>query len=138
MFKSLWKPLHLSFDPDQRVEQLFNELIHQPWGHCPPKSAWQPTINVVETDTAYILEADLPGVLPENVDLRILDNVLVLRGRRESVEVSRTAHSLCVERAHAEFTREFKLFQPINPAAVQTRFENGILRAVVPKRRAEE
>ena len=132
-----WKPLHLRFDLDQQVEQLFNELIHEPWGHRPRANLWQPAIDIVETEAAYIVEADLPGILPENIDLRIQDNCLRVRGRRDTVEIHRTGRSVSVERAQGEFTREFKLLHPVNAKAIQTYFENGILRAILPKLQTE-
>lgn len=137
MFFSPWKPLRLSFNLDQQVEQLFNELIYQPWGHGADRG-WQPAIDVVETDAAYLLEADLPGVRPEDIDLRVQDNVLRIRGRRDVVQVNRTARSVSVERAHGEFSREFKLSHPVNAAAIKVHFDNGILRAILPKVSQEE
>ncbi len=137
MLYSPWKPLRLSFDVDQQIDHLFDELIHEPWGHRPSSGIWQPAIDVIETEAGYELEADLPGVRPEDIDLRVQDNVLSIRGRRDIVEISRTARSVCVERAQGQFSREFRLPFPVNTAAIQTHFENGILRAILPKRRLE-
>ena len=133
MFFTPGKPLRLSFDLDRRVEQMFNELIHKPWGRTEESKGWQPAIDLHETETAYVLEADLPGVLPEHIELRVNENSVLLRGRRESVQVSRTACSVCVERAHGEFQREFAMRHAIDAANVQTQFENGIFRAHLPK-----
>lgn len=128
-----WKSLRLSFDLDRRVEQLFNELIHEPWGFTAGSNPWQPAVDVRESDAAYLLEADLPGVRPEDVELRVVGRMVTIRGRRESVKISHESQNVRVEREQGEFSRKIELEHPVDAANIETRFENGIFRARLPK-----
>lgn len=125
--------MHLSFDFDQRVEQLFTELIHEPWGRDTGSKLWQPAVDVFETEAEYILEVELPGLLPENIELHISGRELSIRGRRASVKVSQKGLSLSTERAQGEFVRKFTLTHLVDAARVETWYENGIYRARLPK-----
>jgi HSP20 family molecular chaperone IbpA len=58
-------PMHLSHE----VERMFDEMIHRPWGFCREMRGWNPSVDLYETDEAFILEVDLPGVRPEDVIL---------------------------------------------------------------------
>lgn len=49
------------------IERLFDEMIHRPWGFYRNVHGWNPSVDLYETAEAFILEADLPGVKPEDV-----------------------------------------------------------------------
>ncbi len=71
-------PLRIS----PECERLFDEIIDRPWGICREIRGWQPSLDLYETDEAFILEADLPGVKSGDVKMEIQDNDLILRGSR--------------------------------------------------------
>ena len=55
----------------EEVDRLFDELIHRPWGFT--RSAvepWNPAVDLYETETAFILEVDLPGIREEDVGVK--------------------------------------------------------------------
>jgi HSP20 family protein len=65
----------------QEVDRLFDEIIHRPWGSVRTAAEeWSPQIDLYETDTAFILEADLPGVQEQEVAVTVENGDLVLRG----------------------------------------------------------
>lgn len=134
MAKFFWNRISISFGLDQHVERLFNELIYEPWGHPPDDGSCQPTFEIQESSSAYIIEADVPGLSPENVQVYMQGNRLVIRGRRETAEVSRTRCSICVERIQKTFSRQFLLASPVDPDRIAIEFEDGVMRVTVPKR----
>lgn len=134
MAKSFWNRISISFGLDQHVERLFNELIYEPWGHPPDDGSCQPTFEIQESSSAYIIEADAPGLSPESVHVFIQGNRLVIRGRRETAEVSRTRCSICVERIQKTFSRQFPLTSPVDADRIAIEFDNGVMRVTVPKR----
>ena len=128
------RPLRLCFDLDQEIEAAFATLIHQPWG-CPDvPRGWQPAVDLYETDEAYFLEADLPGVSRDDIELRVEDSRVLLRGHRRSVRVSQSERGVRIERAQGEFERAITLDQPIDSEHVEVDCEQGILRVRLPKR----
>src|SRR5215510_4116246 len=86
-----WLPLPFK-QFSQEVDRLFDELIHRPWGARGPGEEWSPQLDLYETESAFILEADLPGVKKQDVSVAVEDGNLVLQGRR-SAEGSRSEGS---------------------------------------------
>jgi HSP20 family protein len=127
-------PLRLS----QEVDRLFDELIYRPWGvNRAAEEEWNPQLDLYETDTAFILEADLPGVKEENVSVAVEDNDLVLQGQR-AFERTITQDSFhCHERRSGHFVRRLRLPTSVDPAQIRAEFGNGVLRVTLPKTQPE-
>ena len=122
-------PMRLSHE----VERLFDEMIHRPWGFCREIRGWNPSVDLYETDDAFILEADLPGVKDEDVKLEVKNSDVVLQGWR-TLEKSRSdGHFHTMERSSGHFLRRIKLPEHINKAAIQAEFHDGVLHVVLPK-----
>ena len=117
----------------RKIDELFSELIHKPWGGKPEPMAWQPAVDLYATDGMYVLEADLPGVLPKNIELTLQGDTLQIRGHRQSLRISGTTHCVALERAQGEFVRQFQLSAPVDLSRVESHYENGIFRAMIPK-----
>ncbi len=92
-------PVRLS----QEVDRLFNELIYRPWGfNRTVGEEWNPQLDLYETDTAFILEADLPGVKEKDVSVEVENHELVLQGQRSFERVTTQDCFHCSERRVAE------------------------------------
>jgi HSP20 family protein len=100
------------------------------------QQTWAIPLNVSETEDAYELEASLPGVKPEDVEITLTNNTLTISGetKAEEEKEDRTFHMR--ERRYGSFVRSLTLPSAINPDAVEAHFENGVLKLRVPK--AEE
>lgn len=125
------KPLRL-LNIERRVEEVFSELIHQPWGRVAADFR-SFAVDVHETDDAYLIEADLPGVSPDDVQLNISDHRVSLRGSRRSVEWREAGRTIRVERAQGTFLRVLEFDHPIDVDRVEKHFEYGLLRVRLPK-----
>ncbi len=128
----------VTFDVGRKIDELFSELIHKPWGAQSEPLGWQPAVDLFATETMYILEADLPGVLPENIELTLNGNLLQIRGHRQGLKFVQSAQCVTLERAQGEFVRQFTLASPVDLSRLETHYENGIFRAVIPKAGATE
>jgi len=96
-------------------------------------AAWSPPVDIYETADKIVLRADLPGVAQKDIDLRIEDNVLVLRGERKlSKEVSQEDF-LRIERYYGSFQRVFRLPSTVDQAGVLASHEDGVLEVTIPK-----
>jgi HSP20 family molecular chaperone IbpA len=122
-------PMHLPHE----VERLFDEMIHRPWGFCREIRGWNPSVDVYETADAFVLEADLPGVKPEDVKVEAENGDLVLQGWR-TIEKSETVGQFhTMERSSGNFLRRIKLPESIDKEAIQAEFHDGVLRVILPK-----
>lgn len=130
-----WKPIRLPASLDQQIELTFDELIHRQWGPRSPAAAWQPEIDVYETDDAYVVEADVPGVEPEEIHVDVDEHSLTISGARQGHVVEKSAHTVRVERHKGQFSRRFQLTHAVDPDRLQRTHKEGTLHLVLPKRR---
>ena len=117
----------------QEVDRLFDEMIHRPWGASRVVADWNPQLDLYETASAFILEADLPGVRKQDVSVTIEDGDLVLQGRR-AAERSRSDGIFHYRERHSgQFVRRLRLPTSVNPEQIRADFRNGVLRVTLPK-----
>ena len=94
-----------------------------------------PAMNVWMDEDSAVVTAELPGVIPENIDISVEDDTLTLRGdRRPDTEEGVTYHRR--ERRQGRFVRTYKLPFRVDAEQVEATFQNGVLNIVLP--RAEE
>lgn len=123
-------PLRLS----QEVDRLFDDLIYRPWGsRRPSEEEWSPQLDLYETETDFILEADLPGVKEEDVAVTVENNELVLQGQRSFERTTTRGNFYCSERRSGRFVRRLRLSAAINQEQIRAGFDNGVLRVTLPK-----
>jgi len=95
-----------------------------------PRQYVAPDVNIVETKEGYFLEAEMPGVTKDGLDLSLEENVLTIVGRRLPPP---TGTSLYRESQSADFRRVFQLDPSIESAKINARIEQGILTLTLPK-----
>lgn len=98
----------------------------------PGTHRWVPSFDVQETDSAYVLRGDLPGMSQQDIEVRVDDGFLVVRGERaadEKAGASRIRH----ERPTGKFERAYRLPDDANDSAVTASYANGVLELEVPK-----
>lgn len=127
--------IRLSADLDREIEAAFSQLIYQPWSRCGEFSGWQPAVDVYETDDEYLIEADLPGVSRQDLELRVDERQLTLRGQRRSLTVQQSSRGVRLERALGEFQRTITFEHPVDAERIDLRCEQGILQVRLPKRK---
>jgi HSP20 family protein len=90
-----------------------------------------PTVNVYETEEGYLLEADMPGVNREGLEISLERNELTLLGRRRAVFSEATHYR---ESQDGDFRRVFELNPEIDTDKITARVENGVLTLLLAKR----
>jgi HSP20 family protein len=95
---------------------------------------WAPAVDVLETEDAYLIFAELPGVRRDEIQLQVRDRRLEISGRRQTLGENR--NFLRMERSYGPFRRTFDLGAPVDVDAISAAFEAGVLRVLVPKRQA--
>lgn len=118
----------------QEVDRLFDELIHRPWGFARPSAdLWNPPVDLYETETAFILEVDLPGIREEDVEVTVDKGDLVLRGTRTVSRTATQGNFHYQERRSGNFTRRLRLPALVDQAHIQAEVKHGVLRVTLPK-----
>lgn len=107
----------------------FFEMVQEPG--CYP--LWIPPVDIYETAEGFIVEAEVPGVNEEDIDIKVEDNVLFLRGMRKTFrEGFRRCYRL--EREEGYFSRRFILSSEIDTENIRASLKDGVLIVIIPKK----
>jgi HSP20 family protein len=93
-----------------------------------------PAVDVRETEDRVVLEAELPGVNPKDVEIQVEGDCLLIRGERKHEKDEKTKSYHRLERAHGRFERRFTLPEGTNSEKVEATYKNGVLTVEVPKK----
>lgn len=94
---------------------------------------WGLALDVSEEDDHYIVEASVPGVDPDDLDITIEDNVLTITGERRVEDVDNEPNYHLRERRFGKFSRSIRFPTQVNANKVVANVENGVLRLEIPK-----
>ncbi len=94
---------------------------------------WVPAVDIKEEDSRFLIEADVPGVKPDDIEITMEDGILTLRGRRESESRAEREGYRRVERVTGRFFRRFTLPDTADAEAIEAKFNNGVLEVSIPK-----
>jgi len=92
-----------------------------------------PAVNIFETDHQYVVEADLPGVSKEGLEVTIEDNELTIIGRRGDFHDEANGEVLYQETRPGDFRRVFELDPTIDTAKINAKMQQGVLTLTLPK-----
>jgi len=95
---------------------------------------WAPAVDIYETEHELVVKADLPDVRPEDLDIRVENNLLTIRGERKFEKKVNENNYLRVERTYGSFSRSFSLANTVNSEAIKAEYKDGVLTLTVPKR----
>ena len=96
--------------------------------------AWAPVVDIVESENALTVKAELPGIEPRDVAVTIDNNVLTLKGERRLEKEVKKENYHRLERAYGTFARSFALPAFVDAENVKAEFKNGLLIVTVPKK----
>ena len=92
-----------------------------------------PALNVYEDGDTLVVEAQLPGLKPEDLDINVEQGVLTISGQTTAEEERKERNYLIREHRTGRFSRSLRLPATYNPDACQANFEHGVLRLAFPK-----
>lgn len=95
--------------------------------------AWVPPVDIFEQNENLVIRAEIPGVSKDDLDVKIENGVLTLRGERKSSSDITEANAYRMERMAGTFERSFKLPTTVDATKVEAVYKDGILEVTVPK-----
>jgi len=120
----------------ETFEHMLNRVLDLPFprlfdnGH---RESWQPLTDISETDAAYIVEVDLPGMTMHDISVRLEGTTVVISGQRQHTRSESVNPHACVERPCGTFQRAFTLPTAVKRDEGQATYANGVLTITVPK-----
>jgi HSP20 family protein len=132
-----WEPFRDLLSLQERMNRLFDDSVRglgrseDDWALG---GSWAPAVDIFEHEGNIVLKAELPGVDPKDVDVRLENNTLTLRGERKlDREVKKESYHR-VERSYGSFTRSFTLPSVVDQTRIKADFKDGVLQVTLPKR----
>jgi HSP20 family protein len=116
-----------------QINRLFSSSLERT-GEEASLSAWAPAVDIYETEHELVVKADLPDIKPQELDIRVENNILTIRGERKFEKKVEEGNYLRVERSYGSFSRSFALANTVNTEAIKAEYKNGVLTLSVPKR----
>jgi HSP20 family protein len=128
-----WEPFRGAATLQEQVNRLFGNVLEHS-GEESNLTSWAPAVDIYETEHELVVKADLPEVDPKELDIRVENNLLTIRGERKFEKKVTEENYLRVERAYGSFSRSFSLANTVNSEAIKAEYQNGVLTLTIPKR----
>jgi len=129
-----WEPVRELGTIQNEMNRLFNSFFDTP---TPTNGGtlrrWIPAMDLVETETDFVLRADLPGLSESDVNIELDENVLTISGERKLEHEERKEGYYRVERAAGSFSRSLTLPEGVDPEKVRAHFDRGVLEVRIAK-----
>jgi HSP20 family protein len=131
------------FDPirelatmQERVNRVFGDFYNRRTeDDLLARGAWVPSVDIYENDEhELVIKAELPDVKRDDIDLRIENDMLTLRGEKKMDSEVKEEHYHRVERVYGAFTRSFSLPSTVDTTRVTADYKNGVLEIKLPRR----
>ena len=121
------------------MQEQMNRLLNVSWNHDISgedlkEGIWQPSVDIYETADSIVIKAELPGIDQNDIDVKIEENTLTLKGERKHEGEVKKENYHRIERYFGSFQRSFSLPATIDQENVVATSEKGILTITLPKK----
>ena len=117
----------------EQINRVFGDGVGRT-GEESNLTPWAPCVDIYETENELVVKADLPDVNPQDLDIRVENNILTIRGERNFEDKVNEDNYLRIERTYGSFSRSFSLATSVNSEAIKADYQNGVLTLSIPKR----
>ncbi len=113
---------------------VFNGFFRTPVAYQSARKARIPAVDVVETDTAYQVKAELPGIRKEDLDVTVDDGVLTIKAEHnDNQEQAGNGQLIRQERSYGKFVRSLRLGANVDEETITAEYRDGVLHITLPK-----
>lgn len=123
----------LQREMDRVFGRFFPSATERDGDSSSQQAVWAPRTDLVETEDAYRIHLDVPGMSKDDLTINYQDNQLTVSGERASDRTDENEEYVRVERAFGHFYRSFTLPRTVNADNIEAAYENGVLTITVPK-----
>ncbi len=129
-----WDPFRELEDVSSHLNRIFGRSVGRAASDEMLATAdWMPSVDISETDTAYQVKGEIPGVKKEDVKVTIENGMLSIQGERKQEKEEKGKKFHRVECSYGNFVRSFRLPDDADEAAVKADFKDGMLNVTLPK-----
>ncbi|MFZ3201987.1 MAG: Hsp20/alpha crystallin family protein [Candidatus Acidiferrales bacterium] len=117
-----------------QVNRLFDDSFTRDRSARADLATWAPPVDIYETENELVVKADLPDLQEKDIDVRVENNTLTIRGERRFEKDVNEDSYLRIERAYGSFTRSFSLPNTVSSENIRAEYRNGVLTLHMAKR----
>ena len=130
-----WNPFNELEDISNRLNQIFGRPVGSATvdQQMLKGADWTPSVDVSETDKAYVIKAEIPEVKKEDVKVTIDDGMLTIQGERKMEKEEKGKKFHRIERSYGSFVRSFRLPDGVDESKVKAEFKDGMINVTLPK-----
>jgi HSP20 family protein len=133
------------WEPYRELETFFNRMMPGSFARAPRtteagdlSATWAPAADISETDTEFLIRAELPAVKREDVKITIESGVITIAGSRKQESEQKDEKFHRIESFQVSFSRSFSLPENIDEAAIRAESKDGVLMVHLPKVKVEK
>jgi HSP20 family protein len=123
----------LSIDPLHGL-RLFEDAVTRMMSEPRASRPWSPAVDILETDDTLTVKADLPDVKIEDIDIRVENQTLTIKGTRKFENDAAVKGYHRIERSYGEFVRSFAVPSTVDTDKVAADYKNGVLTITLPRK----
>ena len=141
-----WRPLRdvTAWDPttdllnefssvQHEIDCMFDRFLHGGTADDGFASSWLPAVDIVEHETEYLVDVELPGVKKDDVKISVANDVLTIRGEKTQEKEKQEKSHYRTERVYGSFQRSFTLPTSVQSDKIEASYDKGILAITLPK-----
>jgi HSP20 family protein len=117
-----------------QVNRLFEDSFTRDRPGHADLATWAPAVDIYETENELVVKADLPDLQDKDIDVRVENNTLTIRGERKFEKDINEDKYLRIERSYGSFTRSFSLPNTVSSENIRADYRNGVLTLHIAKR----
>ncbi len=137
MNMQLWNPFEEFENLLDRYNKSGGKNMNKQYSTDLSFADWAPSVDIEEAEDKYVIKADLPGVDKKDIDVKLENGVLSIRGEKQTEkETGKGSKRHRTERFHGTFARSFTLPEAVKAEKVDASYKDGVLLLAIPK--AEE
>ena len=110
-----------------QVNRLFEDNFTRDRSGHADLATWAPPVDIYETENELVIKADLPDLHDKDIDVRVENNMLTIRGERKFETGVDESNYLRVERVYGSFMRSFSLPNTVSSENIRAEYRNGVL-----------
>ena len=97
-------------------------------------AVWNPLVDIFENENELVIKAELPGMNAKDIEVRLENNVVTIKGERHFEKEAKEENYHRVEREYGSFSRTFALPTPVEAERVAAEYKDGVLKVTLPKK----
>jgi HSP20 family protein len=131
-----WDPFRDLSVLQERMNRVFEDAAVRGWKNEEPSAttSWSPAVDIYETDSEILVQAELPGVDRKDIALQLENNVLTLKGDRRFEKETNQENYHRIERSYGGFSRAFTIPTIVDEDKIRADYKDGILKIALPKK----